>query len=88
VTRCDALGLARLAMALGAGRVRAGDPIDPAAGIVVHRKAGDAVAAGESLATVHARRDADVHTAAVAACFAIGERPVERRPVVIEAIHA
>ena len=41
---------------LGAGRARKNDPIDHAVGIVVHRKVGDFVPAGEKLFTIHANR--------------------------------
>ncbi len=47
----EAIGLA--AVALGAGRARLEDRIDPAVGIVVHRKLGDRVERGEPLCTVH-----------------------------------
>jgi thymidine phosphorylase len=50
--------------ALGAGRVRKGDPIDPAVGIVVRCKIGDELAVGQPIGQVHAR-DADAaHEAA------------------------
>jgi pyrimidine-nucleoside phosphorylase len=39
---------------LGAGRVRKGDAIDHAVGIIVHRKVGDRVKKGETIFTVHA----------------------------------
>ncbi len=55
VRRCHALRVAELALELGAGRAVKGGPVDHAVGVVVHRKAGDEVAAGEPLATVHAR---------------------------------
>ncbi len=41
--------------ALGAGRKRKGDPIDPAVGIIMEHRVGDAVEAGQPLAVVHAR---------------------------------
>ena len=41
-------------IALGGGRTTAADVVDPAVGIVFRVRVGDAVAAGESLATVHA----------------------------------
>ena len=39
---------------LGAGRVKKGDPIDPAVGIIIHHKVGDKLAEGEPLFTIHA----------------------------------
>lgn len=48
----EAVGLA--CMALGAGRQRKDDIIDPAAGIVLHKKTGDNVEAGETVATLFA----------------------------------
>ncbi|HEX4606200.1 MAG TPA: hypothetical protein VH724_19525, partial [Candidatus Angelobacter sp.] len=38
---------------LGGGRARKEDSVDPAVGILVHKKIGDAVAQGEPLCTVH-----------------------------------
>jgi pyrimidine-nucleoside phosphorylase/thymidine phosphorylase len=47
----EALGLA--AVALGAGRARVEDRVDPAVGLLVHRRIGDRVEPGEPLCTVH-----------------------------------
>lgn len=41
--------------ALGAGRKRKGDPIDPAVGLVMAHRVGDRVEAGQPLAVFHAR---------------------------------
>jgi pyrimidine-nucleoside phosphorylase len=57
VTRCDAMGIACAATALGAGRGAAGASPDPAVGVVLNKKIGDKVATGEILAWVHARTD-------------------------------
>jgi pyrimidine-nucleoside phosphorylase len=43
--------------ALGAGRVRKGDAIDPAVGIVVRAKIGDRLEVGQPIGEVHARDD-------------------------------
>lgn len=50
ITDCRRFGVA--ALVLGAGRRQASDPVDPAVGIVLHKKHGDPVAAGEPLATI------------------------------------
>jgi len=55
VSRCDALLVGRAAQLAGAGRRQAADKVDPAAGVLVARKIGDRVSAGETLATVYAR---------------------------------
>ncbi|MWP46593.1 pyrimidine-nucleoside phosphorylase [Gilliamella sp. Pas-s27] len=51
----DQIGIA--AMQLGAGRATKEDIIDPAVGIVLHKKVGDKVAEGEALLTIHASTD-------------------------------
>ncbi len=75
VTAVDALAVGLAAMRLGAGRARAEDRVDPAVGIVLAAKAGDAVAAGEPLAHVHARTAAAAAwgAAEVAAAFELAE---------------
>jgi thymidine phosphorylase len=52
VAAIDALEAGQLAVRLGGGRQRAGDPIDHGVGIVFHRKRGDRVAAGDALFTL------------------------------------
>jgi len=56
VTAIDAQAVGRAAQLCGAGRRRVDDEIDAAAGVVLARKVGDAVASGERLAVVCARR--------------------------------
>ena len=51
----DAEAIGRAAVALGAGRVRKGDPVDPAVGVEFFPKVGDAISPGDVLARVHAR---------------------------------
>jgi len=57
VQRIRAESIGRSAMLLGAGRETKEDAIDPAAGIVLLKKAGDAVKAGEPLAVLHTALD-------------------------------
>ena len=42
------------AVFLGAGRQKKGDPIDHGVGVVIHRKVGERVEAGQPLFTIHA----------------------------------
>ena len=55
------LGLA--ALGLGAGRLKKSDVIDPAVGIIMHKRIGDKISSGDVLAVVHA---ADHDTAKIA----------------------
>ncbi|MGA2413468.1 MAG: thymidine phosphorylase [Candidatus Sulfotelmatobacter sp.] len=49
--QCEQVGTA--CVVLGGGRERKEDSVDPAVGIALHKKVGDAVSAGEPLATIH-----------------------------------
>jgi pyrimidine-nucleoside phosphorylase len=53
---CEQVGTA--CVILGGGRERKEDAIDPGVGIVIHKKIGDRVSAGESLCTIHCHSDA------------------------------
>jgi pyrimidine-nucleoside phosphorylase len=76
------IGLA--SVELGAGRVKKGDPIDPAVGIVVHPKIGDRLEAGAPIGMVHARdRDAAAEAARrVLAAMHLADGPVSPPPLV------
>jgi pyrimidine-nucleoside phosphorylase len=84
VRAIDARAVGEAAMLAGAGRLRPGDVVDPAAGVVLIRKVGARVEAGEALAVVHAGagRAVDVAVDRVAAAYRIGEGLPERRPLV------
>ena len=56
VSGIDALAVGRLAVLLGAGRLRSEDGVDHAAGIELLKKRGDRVAKGEVLALLHTGR--------------------------------
>jgi pyrimidine-nucleoside phosphorylase len=53
---CEQVGTA--CVILGGGRERKEDSVDPAVGIVVHKKIGDKVSVGEPLCTIHCHSDA------------------------------
>jgi pyrimidine-nucleoside phosphorylase len=54
----DAEALGRVAVTLGAGRTRKGQPVDPAVGFEFYPKVGDRIDQGEPIAVVHARDEA------------------------------
>jgi thymidine phosphorylase len=54
VRELGALEVGRACVALGAGRARAEDAIDPRVGVLIQKKPGDRVRAGDVLAEVHA----------------------------------
>jgi pyrimidine-nucleoside phosphorylase len=54
--QCEQVGTA--CVILGGGRERKEDSVDPAVGIVVDKKIGDKVSAGEPLCTIHCHSDA------------------------------
>jgi pyrimidine-nucleoside phosphorylase len=79
-----------IAMALGAGRLKIGQPIDHGVGILVHRNVGDYVDKGEPLVTIHAR-DRDSLERAKKDLLEIhqwSDEAVEALPVFYDVIHA
>jgi len=53
MTSLDALAVGIAAWRLGAGRSRKEDRVQPAAGVTIHAKPGDAVRAGQPVLTLH-----------------------------------
>ncbi len=85
VSSVDARSVGHAAQLAGAGRSRVDDEVDPAAGVVVSAKPGEAVTAGQTLARVHARRR-DARAAAALLlrdAFTIGDEPPRASPVVL-----
>jgi pyrimidine-nucleoside phosphorylase/thymidine phosphorylase len=84
----EAVGLA--AMALGAGRSRVEDVVDPAAGLEVWKKVGDRVEAGEPIAAMHlgARplESPEAVAARLRAAWRIGAGPASPGPLVLQRI--
>jgi pyrimidine-nucleoside phosphorylase len=80
----DAEAIGRAAVALGAGRARKGEPIDPAVGIVFRPKVGDRVEAEEPIGEVHARSEklAAAVVRAVNDVMDMSDRPVDPPPLV------
>jgi thymidine phosphorylase len=76
------------ALRLGAGRLTKDDAIDHAVGIRCLMKRGDALAAGEVLAEVHARDDesAKQAEAEVLEAYELADEAPATRPIVLETI--
>lgn len=82
VSAVDAKEIGESSVILGAGRIKKGDPIDPAVGIMVKAKIGDKVEKGQVVFEVHVNNEARYHEAMVKikkALF-ISQRPVEVPP--------
>jgi pyrimidine-nucleoside phosphorylase len=72
VTRLDAALVGRASVALGAGRDRVEDAVDPAVGILIAAKPGDAVRAGDPVLEIHYRDPARLAAALTLTACAIG----------------
>lgn len=81
--QCEQIGTA--SVILGGGRERKEDSVDPAVGIVLHKKVGDRVTAGEALATVYYNDDSRLERAQrlIGNSFSIaGTPPTIKRPLI------
>ena len=81
--QCEQIGTA--CVILGGGRERKEDSVDPGVGIVLHKKVGDAVSAGESLATIYYNRDErlDRTRQMIAAAYLVADdSPSTKRPLI------
>lgn len=76
IVEMDAQKIGRAAQSLGAGRERLGDNIDHGVGIVMHKQLGDAVTAGESMATLYVNQE-EIYEAKrlLSEAIQIGEKP-------------
>jgi len=88
VTSLDAFEVGEIVVHLGGGRLRKDEKVDPAVGIVLLKKVGDRVAAGEPLATIHARDAAQEAIQALTGAYHIGDQPPARASLVLERMQA
>jgi len=88
VTTIDALEIGLAGVAMGAGRTRADQSVDPAVGISVLAKPGKKVSSGDELAQLHVHSQADAAsvTERVRAAFAIGDAAPRIGPLLIERV--
>jgi len=80
--QCEQIGTA--CVILGGGRERKEDSVDPAVGIVLHKKVGDQVSAQEPLATIHYNSPARAQEAAslITRSIQIGDAVPPKRPLI------
>lgn len=89
IKRIDAEAVGTASMLLGAGRTHAEDTIDPAAGIILVKKAGDYVKEGEPLAMFHYGEKAQLDEAVgifLSAPEITAKEPVLKRRMVHEVV--
>jgi thymidine phosphorylase len=88
VTNIDAYGIGVAAWRLGAGRARKEDPVSAAAGVVLHRRLGERVRAGDVLYELRADDASRIPAAAqvAQAAVSIGRSAPAAIPVVLDRI--
>lgn len=86
--RCEDVGTA--CVILGGGRAKKEDSVDPAVGIVLHKKLGDRISAGEPLCTLYYNSEprAALAKQLSEASYEIAEAPPSPRPLVHRVIGA
>jgi pyrimidine-nucleoside phosphorylase len=90
VADVDAMEIGLAAVAMGAGRTRADQAVDHAVGILLEKKPGDRVEAGEALARlrVRTRADAEHVVPRISQAFAVAEAAPAPRPLVLDRVNA
>ena len=82
----DSFALGELGVAIGGGRRAKEDEVDPRVGILVRRRVGDRVAAGDELAELHLAKDDPAAVERARACFRVGDGPAAAPELVLERI--
>ncbi|WP_454788902.1 thymidine phosphorylase [Mycolicibacterium lutetiense] len=82
----DAMGVALSAWRLGAGRAQPGEPVQFGAGVRIHRRPGEPVAAGEALFTLYteAAERLPGALAELDGAWAVGDSEPAQRPLIID----
>lgn len=84
VSHIAASDVGMVSMHLGGGRATKESVIDLSVGVVLHKKVGDPVAAGESLATIHAANEESARAAVqeLLACYTITPEQPKLKPFI------
>jgi thymidine phosphorylase len=88
VSEIDARELGLTGVMIGGGRLRADDPVDPAVGIEILTRRGDAVRAGAPVARLHLRAPSREAEARVSGAFRISAARPRARPLIISRVTA
>lgn len=88
ICRMDAEKIGISSVILGAGREKKGDPVDYSAGIILKKKTGDSVNAGDVLAVLYTNRKNRIQEAEKLFLSALefSEEPVSRNPLIYKVI--
>jgi len=89
VSSLDALLVGRTAVALGAGRDKKSDPVDLSAGILLHRKPGEKVSAGDTVMELRYNDESRLSgaLALAAPAMVIGDTAPAEAPLVMGWVH-
>ncbi|AMV39639.1 thymidine phosphorylase [Planctomyces sp. SH-PL62] len=90
ISRLDARPIGEASMLLGAGRVRVDSAIDPAVGVILHKKLGDRVEPGEPLCTLLVDDEAELDRARemIEGAYHLGEAGVEVPALIVDRLIA
>jgi pyrimidine-nucleoside phosphorylase len=88
VDNIDALEVGFVCIMIGAGRMKVDDAIDPKAGIILRKKVGDSIDAGETLATLYTDNEKIVDQAKhrIERAFLIATEPPPSPPLILAII--
>ena len=88
ITGMHAADIGNAAQKLGAGRAEKTDIIDPAVGIVMHKRRGDFVKAGEPVATMYVNDESRLEEAVktLRGAIELGAEKPEHEPMVYDVI--
>jgi thymidine phosphorylase len=86
VARFGASGIGSAALALGAGREKKGDRIDPGSGVEILVKPGDPLLKGQPVARLYGEREAEPARRLVLEALEISDEPVESPPAILDSL--
>ena len=86
VARFAASGIGSAALALGAGRAKKGDKVDPGSGIEVLVRIGDPIQKDQPIARLYGEREAERAEQLVLEALEISDEPVEPPPAILDSL--